>query len=96
MDRALEQYEVVGLPTNIEFLRRAVKHPAFVEGGVDTGFLEVRHPQRQRGMAGVAVVVLLFCSPGELMFVWCVVVLSYCVWCGDPFAEAQGRCKPAD
>jgi len=40
MDRALEQYQVVGLPTNIEFLRKAVKHPAFAEGGVDTGFLE--------------------------------------------------------
>ena len=41
MDRALEQYEVVGLPTNLEFLRRTVKHPAFIKGGVDTGFLEV-------------------------------------------------------
>jgi 3-methylcrotonyl-CoA carboxylase alpha subunit len=41
MDRALEQYEVVGVPTNIEFLRRAVKHPAFIAGGVDTGFLQV-------------------------------------------------------
>ncbi len=33
---------MVGLPTNIEFLRRAVKHPAFIEGGVDTSFLTVR------------------------------------------------------
>ena len=42
MDRALEEYQVVGLPTNIEFVRKAVKHPAFRAGGVDTGFLEVR------------------------------------------------------
>lgn len=41
MDRALEQYQVVGLPTNLEFLRKAVRHEAFAKGGVDTGFLEV-------------------------------------------------------
>ena len=41
MDRALEQYQVVGLPTNLEFLRKAVRHEAFAAGGVDTGFLEV-------------------------------------------------------
>lgn len=40
MDRALEQYHVVGLPTNIAFLRNAVRHPAFQKGGVDTSFLE--------------------------------------------------------
>ena len=33
-------YRVVGLPTNIAFLRECVRHPAFQKGGVDTGFLE--------------------------------------------------------
>lgn len=34
MSTALESYEVVGPPTNIEFLKRAVAHPAFVKGTV--------------------------------------------------------------
>ncbi len=29
----------MGLPNNIEFLIKTVKHPAFVAGGVDTSFL---------------------------------------------------------
>lgn len=32
--------QVAGLPTNIEFLQSAASHPAFVEGGVDTSFLD--------------------------------------------------------
>lgn len=39
MSTALESYEVVGPPTNIEFLKRAVAHPAFVKGKVETGFI---------------------------------------------------------
>ena len=42
MQRALEEYEVVGLSTNLNFLKSAVRHPAFDKGGVDTSFLEVR------------------------------------------------------
>ena len=41
MQRALEEYEVVGLSTNLNFLKSAVRHPAFDKGGVDTSFLEV-------------------------------------------------------
>ncbi|KAH6683741.1 carbamoyl-phosphate synthase subunit L [Plectosphaerella plurivora] len=37
---ALRDYEVVGLSTNIEFLKRMCVSPAFVEGDVETGFIE--------------------------------------------------------
>ncbi|OQR82408.1 methylcrotonoyl-CoA carboxylase subunit alpha [Achlya hypogyna] len=37
--RALKQYQIVGLPTNIEFVARTAAHPEFVKGGVDTSFL---------------------------------------------------------
>ncbi|KAI0521061.1 carbamoyl-phosphate synthase subunit L [Xylaria bambusicola] len=40
MELALRNYEVVGLSTNIEFLKRLCKSPAFVEGDVETGFIE--------------------------------------------------------
>ena len=37
--RALERTEVTGLTTNLAFLYRAVTHPDFVAGAIDTGFI---------------------------------------------------------
>lgn len=39
--KGLEEYEVVGLNTNIEFLRKLASHPAFIDGDVETGFIKV-------------------------------------------------------
>lgn len=39
---ALEQYEVAGLVTNIEFLKAVCEHPSFVAAEVETGFIS-RH-----------------------------------------------------
>ena len=39
MSDALSKYEIVGLPTNIPFLKRAVNHPEFAKGQVETGFI---------------------------------------------------------
>uniref|UniRef100_M4BAT1 Uncharacterized protein n=1 Tax=Hyaloperonospora arabidopsidis (strain Emoy2) TaxID=559515 RepID=M4BAT1_HYAAE len=39
MVKALHEYQIVGLPTNIEFVARTVDHSAFRKGGVDTSFL---------------------------------------------------------
>lgn len=36
---ALEQYEVAGLVTNIEFLKAVCNHPSFVAAEVETGFI---------------------------------------------------------
>lgn len=36
---ALEEYEVVGLSTNIEFLKKICKSPAFIDGEVETGYI---------------------------------------------------------
>lgn len=36
---SLEDYNIAGLPTNISFLQRAVNHPAFHKGQVETGFI---------------------------------------------------------
>ncbi|KAF8457451.1 carbamoyl-phosphate synthase L chain, ATP binding domain-containing protein [Terfezia claveryi] len=38
--KALEEYEVVGMSTNIEFLKKLAVHPAFVKGDVETGFIQ--------------------------------------------------------
>ncbi|EEY16197.1 methylcrotonoyl-CoA carboxylase subunit alpha [Verticillium alfalfae VaMs.102] len=40
LELALRDYEVVGLSTNIEFLKRMCRSPAFIEGDVETGFIE--------------------------------------------------------
>ncbi|MCC5858267.1 MAG: acetyl/propionyl/methylcrotonyl-CoA carboxylase subunit alpha [Ectothiorhodospiraceae bacterium] len=37
---ALHQFIIVGTTTNAGFLARVASHPAFIEGGVDTGFIE--------------------------------------------------------
>jgi 3-methylcrotonyl-CoA carboxylase alpha subunit len=37
---ALQEYEVVGLSTNIEFLKRLCLSQAFIDGDVETGFIE--------------------------------------------------------
>lgn len=42
MTAVLDELEIAGLVTNLQFLRRAFKHPAFQEAAVDTGFIE-RH-----------------------------------------------------
>lgn len=40
MELALREYEVVGLSTNIEFLKKLCRSQAFIEGDVETGFIE--------------------------------------------------------
>ncbi|KAI9146182.1 carbamoyl-phosphate synthase L chain, ATP binding domain-containing protein [Paraphysoderma sedebokerense] len=41
--RGLEEYHVVGLNTNIEFLKTLSAHPMFVEGDVETNFIKKHH-----------------------------------------------------
>lgn len=40
---ALDQFHVVGLHTNLQFLRRLSAHPTFQEGKVETGFIPKYH-----------------------------------------------------
>lgn len=39
MSKALEAFPVIGVTTNIPFLRRAIRHPAFTSGNYDTRFV---------------------------------------------------------
>ena len=40
MHKALDEYKVVGLPNNINFLKKVVNHPVFQSGVFDTSFIE--------------------------------------------------------
>jgi pyruvate carboxylase len=40
LDRALTEFRVRGVKTNIGFLRRILSHPDFVSGKLDTGFID--------------------------------------------------------
>ncbi len=40
LDKSLENYHVIGLPTNIKFLRRVLAVPDFHQGEFDTSFIE--------------------------------------------------------
>ncbi|TFY54367.1 hypothetical protein EVG20_g9731, partial [Dentipellis fragilis] len=43
--KALDEYKVVGVSTNIEFLRSLAGHEAFIDGEVETGFIPKHHDQ---------------------------------------------------
>ncbi|KAF8131606.1 carbamoyl-phosphate synthase L chain, ATP binding domain-containing protein [Boletus edulis] len=43
--RGLEEYKVVGVSTNVEFLRALAGNDAFVEGDVETGFIKKYHSE---------------------------------------------------
>ncbi|PVG01863.1 putative methylcrotonoyl-CoA carboxylase, partial [Serendipita vermifera] len=43
--KALDEYQVVGLSTNIEFLRALAGHPAFINGEVETGFIQKHYSE---------------------------------------------------
>ena len=43
MQAALEQTQVVGLTTNLDFLAALISHPQFQAGAIDTGFIERCH-----------------------------------------------------
>ncbi len=51
MRRALGEYQVVGIVTNLSFLERIVRHPAFVAGEFDTAFAERLAAERVEGDA---------------------------------------------
>ena len=40
MARALEEYQILGIATTLPLYRALVRHPAFVDGQFDTGFLD--------------------------------------------------------
>jgi acetyl-CoA carboxylase biotin carboxylase subunit len=39
LDRALEEYRIRGITTNLTFLRQVLAHPLFVSGDYDTGLI---------------------------------------------------------
>ena len=49
LDSALSSFVVLGVRTNIDFLRNSLAHPAFREGAIDTGFLDATDPSDLEG-----------------------------------------------
>ena len=43
LGEALDEYEIVGVATNVAFLKRVVAHRAFASGAVDTGLIDRHH-----------------------------------------------------
>ncbi len=44
MHRALQEFRIRGVKTNIGFLEKVITHPAFLAGKCDTSFLDA-HPE---------------------------------------------------
>lgn len=45
MHSALQDYEVAGLSTNIEFLKKICQSPSFIAGDVETGYIKKHHDE---------------------------------------------------
>ena len=60
MRRALDEYQVRGIETNLAFHRRCFRHPAFIEGDYDTGFIARNaaelHPRAEGGELDAAII----------------------------------------
>jgi len=63
MKRALDDFVLLGVRNNIEFLSRIISTPDFTLGNLDTGFLD-RHPEVFRSPIGVPPEALLVASAG--------------------------------
>ena len=69
MKRALAEFRVVGVATNIPYLQQILDHPDFIAGRIDTGFLDrnqmlaEEHLDEQQELAEIAA--LLFVTNGE-------------------------------
>ncbi len=69
MKRALAEFRVVGVATNIPYLQQILDHPDFIVGDIDTGFLDrnevlpEEHLAEQQALAQMAA--LLFVTGGE-------------------------------
>jgi len=61
MRRALDEYQVRGIETNLAFHRRCLRHPAFVAGDYDTGFIG-RHAAELHPRADDAELVAAICA----------------------------------
>jgi acetyl-CoA carboxylase biotin carboxylase subunit len=48
MRRAIHEYKVLGIKTNLPFFERVLRHPAFVAGDFDTSFVETRFAEADR------------------------------------------------
>jgi acetyl-CoA carboxylase biotin carboxylase subunit len=71
MRRALDEYFIGGIKTNLPLFRRILEHPDFVAGNIDTGFLDrllatkTSPPSGINGLAEIAAVsAALFAATG--------------------------------
>ncbi len=62
---ALAEYEIVGVATNVAFLKRVVSHQAFASGAVDTGLIARHQAALFPAAAPAAADVLLAAALGE-------------------------------
>ncbi|HZY65967.1 MAG TPA: acetyl-CoA carboxylase biotin carboxylase subunit [Rubrobacteraceae bacterium] len=67
LNRALEDYTVLGVPTNLPLLRRIAKHPAFAAGETATDFLEKHRLAEPPVEIPVPEETILLAAAGELV-----------------------------
>ncbi len=71
MQRALAEFRVVGVATNIPYLQQILDHPDFIAGNVDTGFLDrnqvlvEENLEQQQRMAEIAALMLVTSGESE-------------------------------
>ena len=71
LDYALSQIQLLGIKSNIDFLRRVINHPEFIAGQIDTGFIE-RHPEllADAPLPPIALIAAALTKTGETTTYW--------------------------
>ena len=64
---ALRRYVVLGIETNLHLLQQVMRHPRFVDGDVDTGFLEDERAALQQPIDGIPLVAALAAAAAARM-----------------------------
>jgi len=64
---ALETAEIAGVKTNLAFLIAALRHPSFIEGRIDTGFIDRHKSELMPAASGAPEEALLFAALFQLL-----------------------------
>lgn len=80
LSNCLEQYQIVGVKNNVDFLKKILRHSDFIDGKVETGFISrnldsLLAKNADNRLIAAAGMYLIHCNQSNI---------------GDPFASIQG------
>jgi geranyl-CoA carboxylase alpha subunit len=93
LDYALSQIQLLGIRSNVGFLRRILQHPEFVAGNIDTDFIE-RHAELVQENETVPEIALIAAALAKLMETSGAAAVGY--WRNNPYRPMKQTFKQGD